>query len=84
MRKFILTIVPFILAVITIILIKPSDDECKYVAIEKLKASNLSASTENIIIKDYVVMKILRFAASTDTVKMGSAVFSRLILMMRT
>jgi hypothetical protein len=45
MRKFILTIVPLILALITIILIKPSDEKCRAIAIERLSTINIQALT---------------------------------------
>ena len=75
MRKFILTIVPLILAVITIVLIKPSDEKCRLVAIERLNTININASGNDILIKDYILMKTLRYVKNNDTFKLGSGAF---------
>lgn len=75
MRKNTLTAVPLILALITIILIKPSDEKCRAVAIERLSTINIKASENDILIKDYVLMKTLRYVHNTDTFKLGSGAF---------
>lgn len=75
MRKFILAVIPLILAAVTIVLVKPSEEKCRQVATEKLTAANLPASAENIIVKDYFFMKILKYAHNGDTSKLGSAAF---------
>jgi len=75
MKKFVLAVVPLILAVITIILIKPSDEKCREVAIKRLSSINIQASSNNILIKDYVLMKTLKYVTSTDTFKLGSGAF---------
>jgi hypothetical protein len=75
MRKFILWVVPLILAMVTIILVKPSDEKCRKVAIEKLHAIHIKADTEDILVKDYVILKTIRYKNATDTFKLGSAAF---------
>lgn len=75
MRKFILGFLPLALAILTIILIKPSDEKCRKLAVETLAASNIQAAPSNIVVKDYVVLKVLHYAGSQDTVRMGNAGF---------
>ncbi len=75
MRKVTLTAVPLILALITIILIKPSDEKCRTVAIERLGTINIQASANDILITDYVLVKTLRYVHNTDTFKLGSGAF---------
>ena len=75
MRKFILGFLPLALAILTIILIKPSDEQCRKRAVEILAASNIQAAPGNIIVKDYVLLKVLHYAGNRDTVRMGNAGF---------
>lgn len=75
MKKILLAVVPLVLAAITIILLKPSDEKCKQVAIEKLATINVKASPGDILIDDYFFMKLLRFAHTKDTFRLGSAAF---------
>jgi hypothetical protein len=75
MRKFLLAVIPLVLAAVTIVLLKPSEEKCRQVATEKLTAANLPVAAENIIIKDYFVMRVLKYAYNGDTSKLGSAAF---------
>ena len=70
-----MAVVPLILAAITIILLKPSDEKCREVGIERLSTINIKASPNDILIKDYVLMKTLRYVHNTDTFKLGSGAF---------
>jgi hypothetical protein len=75
MKKFILAIVPFILAVLTFVIIKPSDEKCRKVGIERLATINIKASPENILVQDYLVVKVLKYVHNADTFKLGTGFF---------
>lgn len=70
-----MAVVPLLLAALTIVLIKPSEEKCRKAATEKLTAANLPALPENIIVKDYFFMRVLKYAYHADTFKLGSAAF---------
>ncbi len=75
MKKFLLAAVPLVLALLTIALIKPSDEECRKVGIERLATINIQASPGNILIRDYFLIKTMRYVHKTDTFKLGSGAF---------
>lgn len=75
MRKFILWVVPLILALVTIILIKPPDEKCRKTAIEKLRSIHIQAAPGDILVNDYVILKTIGYKNTRDTFKLGSAAF---------
>jgi hypothetical protein len=75
MRKVILAIVPLLLAMLTFILVKPSDEECRKTGIERLATINIKADPKDILVKDYLILKTMRYATPTDTFKLGSGFF---------
>jgi hypothetical protein len=75
MRKIILGILPLILAFLTFYFIKPSDEECRRVGIERLATINIKAEPKDILLKDYLILKTMRYAHPKDTFKLGSGFF---------
>jgi hypothetical protein len=75
MRRLVFTILPLLLAALTFVLTKPSDEKCRETGIKRLATIDIKAAPGNIIIKDYWVIKLLRYAHNADTFKLGSGFF---------
>lgn len=75
MKKIITGIVPLLLAALTFYLTKPSDETCKEEGISRLATINIKASADSILVKDYVVVKAMKYVANGDTLPLGTGFF---------
>jgi hypothetical protein len=72
-----LWVVPLILVFLTFYLSKPSEEKCTQIAIERLETINIKASPNNIHVKDYVIMRVMKYVIRNDTLQLGSGFFFR-------
>ena len=78
MRRILLAVIPLFLVFLTFYLIKPSDDRCREVAVKRLATINVKASPEDILVKDHVVVKTLKYITKGDTLYLGTAALFRI------